>query len=87
MPHSESVSGTFSMMWLMALGVIVCAVLKSPFGFLFLFALVWCFFSVVKQLTTTTSKEDDSADGKDVEMQPLGKITGDMTLGEVLARY
>jgi hypothetical protein len=95
MPHSESTQATFAIIWIMAMGLVFCAVLKSPWGFAFLFGLVWCFASVLKDLTSSSSRNDvlhqsddnDNNHSKDTEMQPLGKIRGDMTLGEILARY
>ncbi len=84
MPHSESTNATFAMMWLMAIGFIICAIIKSPLAFAFLFALMYCFFGLLRRFGSPESFEDDD---DQVEMEPLGKIRGDMTLGEILAKY
>lgn len=86
MPHSEETSAKFGMMWLMIIGVIVCIIVKSPLAFVFAFAFAYCFFGMLKQITRTHEQGVSSEDG-DAEMQPLDKIRGDMTLGELLARY
>jgi hypothetical protein len=89
MPHSESTNATFSTIWLMAMGIVICGALKSPWGFVFLFGLLWCSASVIKQFTSSSNDGESLAsnDNNDTEMQPLGKIRGDMTLGEILAKY
>lgn len=91
MPLSESASVSITMMWIMAIACVACVMLKSPWGFLFLFGLVWCFASTLKELMSPggndASSDRDGTMKDEMEMQPLGKIRGDMTLGEILSRY
>ena len=88
MPISESAQAQFGAMWIMVVGIIVCILYKSPFAFLFMFGLLFCFFGLVRQLTEgLNDKPKGNEEVDEMELQPLGRVSGDMTLGEVLARY
>lgn len=87
MPLSESTQASIALMWLMVIGAVVCILEKSYWGFAFLFVFLWVFCGLVKRLVDPKHEDRLKEGDADVELQPLGKISKDMTLGEVLARY
>ena len=85
MPLSEDQKGTLSIMWICVIGSIICIILHSPVAFLFVFGLMFSFFGMLKSFGNIGGTPNFD----DVEMRPLeeGRNLGDMTLGELMAKY
>ena len=87
MPVSEGMQARIGFMWMCVIGCIATILMQSPIVFLFAFALLYCFFGLLKEFGESSAAKSRN---DDIEMQPLeqsGKIDGNMTLGELLAKY
>lgn len=82
---SESVQARLGAMWLIVIGLIICVIYRSPWGLALGFAFIWCLFGLAKSVVDKQGMKVEGED--DMEMQPLGKIRADMTLGELLNKY
>lgn len=100
MPLFEGTQASIGIMWICAFGSIVTIVMRSPLVFLFAFVFLCTFFGQLKSLggdddddvgesASNDFKNSDPNNDIGIMMKPLDprRISGDMTLGEILSKY
>jgi hypothetical protein len=94
MPISEGIQASIGIVWICSLGIIITALLRSPWVFAFFFGLCYSAMGIARTFgenSTQSSNSDNNDESEEFEMRPLESgrkaFRKDMTLGELLAKY